>query len=61
LVKSLEQKLLLVGISPDQLNEDNISNTINIVSPIKGYLKAVNVNIGKYVSSTDILFEIVNS
>jgi cobalt-zinc-cadmium efflux system membrane fusion protein len=61
LAKSLEQKLFLIGINPDQLNEDNISNTVNLVSPIKGYLKAVNVNIGKYVSPTDILFEIVNS
>jgi cobalt-zinc-cadmium efflux system membrane fusion protein len=61
LVKSLEQKLFLIGINPDQLNEDNISNKVNLVSPIKGSLKAVNVNIGKYVSSTDILFEIVNS
>jgi len=61
LVKSLEQKLFLIGIDPEQLNEDNISNAVNLVSPIKGYLKAVNVNIGKYVSSTDILFEIVNN
>ncbi len=61
LVKSLEQKLVLIGIDPDQLNEDNISNTVNLVSPIKGYLKAVNINIGKYVSPTDVLFEIVNS
>jgi cobalt-zinc-cadmium efflux system membrane fusion protein len=61
LVKSLEQKLVLIGIDPDQLNEDNISNTVNLVSPIKGYLKAVNINIGKYVSATDVLFEIVNS
>jgi len=61
LVKSLEQKLFLIGINPDQLSEDNISNKINLVSPINGFLKAVNVNIGKYVSPTDILFEIVNS
>ena len=61
LVKSLEQKLFLIGINPDQLSEDNISNTVNLVSPIKGSLKAVNVNIGKYVSPTEILFEIVNS
>jgi cobalt-zinc-cadmium efflux system membrane fusion protein len=60
-VRSLEQKLLLIGINPDQLNESNISNTVNIISPIKGFLKAVNVNIGKFVSSTDVLFEIVNS
>jgi len=61
LVKSLEQKLFLIGINPVQLSEDNISNTVNLISPIDGFLKAVNVNIGKYVTSTDILFEIVNS
>ncbi len=31
------------------------------MSPITGFLKAVNVNIGKYVTQTDVLFEIVNS
>lgn len=61
LVRSLEQKLSLIGINPDQLSEDNISNQVNLVSPINGFLKAVNVNIGKYASPTDILFEIVNS
>jgi cobalt-zinc-cadmium efflux system membrane fusion protein len=60
-VKSLEQKLMMIGISPVQLTEENISSTVNLVSPIKGFLKSVNVNIGKYVSPTDVLFEIVNS
>ena len=60
LVKSLEQKLFLIGINPEQLSEDNISNQVNLVSPIKGFLKSVNVSIGKFVSSTDVLFEIVN-
>jgi cobalt-zinc-cadmium efflux system membrane fusion protein len=60
MVKSLEQKLILIGINPDQLKEDNISSTVNLVSPIKGFLKTVNVNTGKYVSPTDVLFEIVN-
>jgi cobalt-zinc-cadmium efflux system membrane fusion protein len=61
LVKSLEQKLLLIGMNPDLIREDNITSTVNLVSPIKGYLKSVNINIGKYVSPTDVLFEIVNS
>lgn len=60
LVKSLEQKLLIIGIDPDQLKEENISSSVNLISPIKGYLKTVNINIGKYVSPTDVLFEIVN-
>lgn len=60
-VKSLEQKLILIGIIPASLTEDNISSTVNLVSPISGFLKSVNINIGKYVSPTDVLFEIVNS
>jgi cobalt-zinc-cadmium efflux system membrane fusion protein len=58
--RSLEQKLALIGINPTKLNEDNISRSINLVSPISGYVKAVNISIGKSVSASDILFEIVN-
>jgi len=61
LVKSLEQKLILIGINPGQLKEDNISSTVNLLSPINGFLKAVNINIGKYVNPTEVLFEIVNN
>ncbi len=60
-VRSLEQKLLLIGITPGDLQEDNISNTVNLISPIKGFLKSVNVNIGKWVSPTDVLFEVINN
>ena len=60
-VKALEQKLSLVGINPFKLNEDNISRSVALVSPISGYVKAVNVSIGKSVSASDVLFEIVNS
>ena len=61
LVRSLEQKLLLIGIVPENLNETNISSTVNLRSPITGYIKSVNITIGKYVEPTDVLFEIVNS
>lgn len=60
-VKALEQKLTLIGLNPDNLHEDDISRTVNVISPIDGYVKAVNVNIGKFVAPSDILFEIVNS
>lgn len=59
-LKSLEQKLSLIGINYTHLNEDNISRTVNLTSPISGYVRTVNVNIGKSVSATDLLFEIVN-
>jgi cobalt-zinc-cadmium efflux system membrane fusion protein len=60
LTKSLSEKLKLIGLDPASLNEDNISRSINFYAPISGYVTKVNVNIGKYVSPTDILFEIVD-
>lgn len=60
MVKSLSEKLKLIGINPDNLNENNISRSINIYSPIDGFVSAVKMNIGKYVNPTDILFELVN-
>ncbi|MCW5908016.1 MAG: efflux RND transporter periplasmic adaptor subunit [Chitinophagales bacterium] len=60
LVKSLSEKLQLIGINPNTLNEDNLSRSVNVYSPINGFVSAVNVNIGRYVSPTDVLFELVN-
>jgi cobalt-zinc-cadmium efflux system membrane fusion protein len=60
-VRALEQKLALIGINPANLTEDNISRSIAVTSPISGFIKSVNTNIGKFVAPTDVLFEIVNS
>ncbi len=61
LVKALAEKLKLAGINPEKLNENSISKSINIYSPINGYVSKVNVNIGKYISPTDVMFELVNT
>jgi membrane fusion protein, heavy metal efflux system len=60
LVKSLAEKLQLIGIRPDRLDENNLSRSISVPSPIDGFVTKVNVNIGKYVNPSDVLFEIVN-
>ncbi len=60
-VKALEQKLALTGINPANLKEDDISRSVALLSPISGFVKSLNVNIGKFVSPSDVLFEIVNS
>ena len=58
--KSLSEKLKLIGINPENLSEKTISRSIDIRSPIYGYVSHVNVNIGKYVNPSDVLFELVN-
>ena len=60
LLKALEEKLKLIGINPDRITANTISRSINIYSPIAGYVSEVNVNIGKYVTPSDVLFELVN-
>ncbi len=60
-VYALEQKLKLIGIDAKKLQVENISSTIAVFSPINGYVKTVNVNVGKYVNPTDVIVEIVNT
>jgi len=60
ILRSLGEKLQLISISPDKLNESNISRSISIHAPISGFVTKVNVNIGKYVSPVDVLFELIN-
>jgi len=60
LVSSLAEKIRLIGLNPAALTADNISRAIHIYAPISGYVTKVNVNTGKYVSSSDVLFELIN-
>ena len=60
LISSLRQKLQLIGINADKLSESNISKSVSVHSPIDGFVSAVDVNIGKYVTPSDVLFELVN-
>jgi len=60
LVKGLGEKLRLININPASLNENKISRSVPIYSPINGFVSKVNVNIGKFVNATDVLFELIN-
>lgn len=60
-LKSLEEKLKLIQINPGTLTANSISKSVNIYAPISGIITKVDVNIGKYVSATDILFQIMDN
>jgi len=60
LVKGYEEKLRLIAINPDKLNENTISRSVAVYSPINGFVSKVNVNIGKYVTPSEVLFELIN-
>lgn len=58
--RALAEQLRLIGIDPAKLTADNISRSVALRSPIHGWVAKVNVNIGRYVQPTDILFELVD-
>lgn len=60
-LKSLEEKLKLIQINPSTLTANSISKSVNIYAPISGMITKVDVNIGKYVSATDMLFQIMDN
>ena len=57
----LREKLNVVKMNIASIEAGNFSSVIHIYSPIDGYVTQVNVNIGKFVNPTDVLFEIVDT
>lgn len=59
-LSALEQKLRMVNINPASISESTISRTIPVYSPINGFVSKVNVNIGKFLNPSDVLFELID-
>ena len=59
-LNALQEKLKLINVNYKNLSATTISKSINVYSPITGYVSKVDVNIGKYVTPSDVLFELVN-
>lgn len=60
IVDGLEAKLAMIHISTASLKNGKISSTIALRAPVNGFVTAVNVNTGQFVTATDVLFKIVN-
>jgi cobalt-zinc-cadmium efflux system membrane fusion protein len=60
-VNALEEKLLLIGFVPNQVVSKGISSSVKLLAPVSGYIRKTNVNIGKYVTPTDVMFELIDS
>ncbi|MBD8018351.1 efflux RND transporter periplasmic adaptor subunit [Kaistella pullorum] len=60
-VRGIESQLRSYGISPGSVSSGNIRKSVAVVAPISGYISRVNATIGQYVSSADVLYEIVNN
>lgn len=60
LVKALEEKLKLLGLNPEQVNESNLSRFTTLVAPATGSIAAVFVRQGQYVNATQPVCQLAN-
>ena len=60
IVKGLKAKLSMIHVNVAQLENGEIQPTLNLISPISGFVTVVNVNVGQFVSPTTVMFEIVD-
>jgi cobalt-zinc-cadmium efflux system membrane fusion protein len=58
---ALLEKLKVINVDIKSLEAGKVTSSINLHSPIGGYVTQVNVNIGKFVTPTDVIFEIVDT
>lgn len=59
--EALRTQLKLMNIDPDALTIDHIHTTINILSPISGYVTNVDITRGAYLNPTHEAVRIVNT
>ena len=51
----------LLHLSPEKVNDGEISNSVPIISPINGYVNEIRVKVGTYAGAQDMLFEITDN
>ena len=59
--QGLKSRLLLLNLSPSKVKQGEITNLISLISPISGYINSINIKLGSFVSTQDVLFEVVNN
>ena len=60
-LNGLTERIRIAGINLTALDKGTIVNHASIYAPISGSVTTVNINLGKYVTPTDVMFEIVDT
>lgn len=57
----MKQRLSLLSVNPAQVEKGSIVRTLDIKSPIGGYITAINCMLGEYVTPEKMLMSVVNT
>lgn len=58
--KSLKSQLELLGINPENIEKGDFIKEFKLFAPIDGIVSQLNANAGKFVSSENLMYEIIN-
>jgi len=59
--EGLEAKMKMVNLDPILIEKGEIQATVNIVSPISGFVSQVNINLGMHVNPTDVMLRVIDT
>ncbi|PVH24606.1 efflux RND transporter periplasmic adaptor subunit [Sphingobacterium corticibacter] len=58
---SLRQQIMMMGINPDQVNDSNLRNVLNVTSPVSGIVSQVYGKVGSFVDVSSPIAEITDN
>lgn len=60
-MQSLESKLNMLNLNPEQVLEGEIAESVPLKAPIGGFVRVIETNIGQFADPNEDLFEIVDN
>ena len=60
-VHGMASQLRSYGINAEKVSAGNIQKSVSITAPISGYISAVNVSVGQFISPSEILYTLINN
>ncbi len=60
-LKSLEERLKMIGFNVKTIRQGKISASVNVYAPVTGAVREVYTNVGKYINPKDVIMDITNS
>lgn len=60
-LNATKSTLQILNVNLRAIEDGNLVSSISIVSPIKGYVQKISINIGKYVSAQQEMFDIIDN
>ncbi len=60
-LNATKSTLQILNVNLKSLENGNLVNAISVISPIKGYVQTIDINIGKYVSPQQEMFDVIDN